>query len=47
MGKNRGRINHLLFVDDLKLYAKNVVELHFLVQTVRIISADNGMEFGI
>jgi hypothetical protein len=41
LGKNRGNINHL------KLYAKNVKELDSLVQTVRGISDDIGMEFGI
>ena len=46
-GKDRGRINHLLFMDDLKLYAKNVAELDSLVQTVRVNSEDTGMEFGI
>ena len=41
LGKNRGHINHP------KLYAKNVKELDSLVQTVRGISDDIGMEFGI
>ena len=35
-------INHVLFVDDLKLYSKNS-----LVLTVRIFSEDIGMQFGI
>ena len=26
MGKNRGKINHLLFMDDLKLYGRNMQE---------------------
>jgi hypothetical protein len=47
LGKNRGHINHLLFMDDLKLYAKNVKELDSLVQRVRVINDDIGMEFGI
>ena len=47
LGKDRGKINHLLFMDDLKLYAKNEKELDTLVQTVRIFSEDIGMEFGI
>ena len=38
-------INHLLFIDDLKLYGKTECELQSLVHTVRIISKDNGMEF--
>ena len=40
-------INHLLFMDDLKLYANNEKGLDTLVQTVRISSDDIGMEFGI
>ena len=46
LGKNRRRINHLSFMDDLQLYAKNVTEPDSLVQTVRVISDDNGIEFG-
>ena len=34
-------------MDDLKLYAKNEKGLESLVQTVRIISDDIGLEFGI
>ena len=41
------KINLLLFMDDLKLYAKNEKGLDSLVQTVRIFSDDIGMEFGI
>ena len=41
------KINHLLFMDDLKLYAKNKKGLDSLVQTVRIFNDDIGMEFGI
>ena len=44
---NKKKINHLLFMDDLKLYAKNEKGLKSLVQTVRIFSDDNCMEFGI
>ena len=32
------KVNHLLFMDDLKLYAKNAKGLDSLVQTVRIFS---------
>ena len=42
-GKNRGLINYLLFMDDLKLYAKNVEKLDSLAQTVRVLSEDIGM----
>ena len=47
LGKDRGNLNHLLFMDDLKLYSRKVEELDTLVQTVRLISEDIGMEFGI
>ena len=45
--KNDRKINHLLFMDDLKLYGKNEQEINALVQLVRIMSKDVGMEFGI
>ena len=45
--KTGEKVNHLLFMDDLKLYAKNVISLDSLVQTVRIFSKDIGMEFVI
>ena len=41
------KINHLLFMDDLKLYSRNEKELDSLVQTIGIFSKDIGMEFGI
>ena len=41
------RINHLLFMDDLKLYAMNEKGVDSLIQTVRVFSEDIGMEFGI
>ena len=47
LGAQRGKLNHLLFMDDLKLYAKDIRQLDSLVQTVRIFSNDIGMEFGI
>ena len=39
--------NHLIYMDDIKLYAKNEKELETLIHTVRIYSQDIGMEFGI
>ena len=45
--ESKEKINHLLFMDDLKLYSKNEKELDSLIQTVRLFSADIGMEFGI
>ena len=41
------KINHLLFMDDLKFYSRNEKELDSLVQTIRIFSKGIGMEFGI
>ena len=41
------KINHLLFMDHLRLYSRNEKELDSLVQTIRIFSEDVGMEFGI
>ena len=43
---NKEKINHLLFMDDLKLFAKNENGIDSLVQTVRVFSEDIGMEFG-
>ena len=40
-------INHLLYMDDLKLYGKSERELDNLVQTVRIFSEDINMTFGL
>ena len=39
-------INHLFFMDDLKLYAKTERELNELMSVVSKFSADIGMEFG-
>ena len=47
MKKDGCRINHLLFMGDLKLFAKNEKEIDSLVQTVRIFSDDIGMKFGL
>ena len=45
--ESKEKINHLLFMDDLKLYSQNEKGLDSLVQTVRVFSEDIGMEFGI
>ena len=47
VGKGASTINHLLFMDDLKLYCKSEDELKSLIHTVRIFSKDIGMEFGV
>ena len=36
-----------MYMDDIKLFAKNEKELETLIQAVRIYSQDIGMEFGI
>ena len=41
------KVNHLLFMDDLKLYARSECQLDSLIQSVRIFSNDIGMKFGI
>ena len=41
----KGKINHLLFMDDLRLHGKTKQELGSLMQTVRIFSSDIGMQF--
>ena len=40
-------INHLVYVDDIKLFAINESELENQLQTVRIYSQDIEVEFGI
>ena len=47
MKKDGCKINHLLFMDNLKLFAKIEVEIDSLVQTFRIFSDDIGMQFGL
>ena len=41
------KINHLMHIDDVKLFAKNEKELETLIHAVKIYSQDIGMEFGI
>ena len=41
------RINHLLFMGDLKFYGKSEVQIDSLVKTIQLVSTDIGMEFGI
>ena len=45
--ESKEKINHLLFMDDLKVYGRSEKALDSLVQTVRVFSEDIGMEFGI
>ena len=46
-GGHEFQINHLLFMDDLKLFGKSYEQIDSLVQTVHTFSIDIGMEFGI
>ena len=41
------KINHILFMDDLKLYSPSEKGLYSIVLTVRLFSEDTGMEFGM
>ena len=41
------KINHLMYKDDLKLYAKSDRGLESLVNTVRVFGQDVGMDFGV
>ena len=44
--KSGEKLNHLLFMDDLKIYGKSEREINALVSTVELFSTDVGMEFG-
>ena len=41
------KINHLMYMDDIKLFAKNEKELEAHIHAVRTYNQDIGMEFGI
>ena len=45
--ESKEKINHLLFMDDMKLYSRSERGLDSLVETFRVFSEDIGMEFGI
>ena len=40
LSESKEKINHLLFMDDLKLHSRSEKELDSLVQTVRVFSED-------
>ena len=46
-GKKEYKLNHLLFMDDLKLYAKSEEQANTLVRTVYVFSTNIAMKFGI
>ena len=45
--KKEYKLNHLLFMDDLKLYAKSEEQTNTLVRTLYVFSTDISMDFGI
>ena len=45
-GRKEFSLNHLLYMDDLKLYGKSEEQIDSLVRTVHIVSTDIGMELG-
>ena len=45
--QNVEKLNHLLFMDDLNIFAKSKHEVSGMVSTVQILSNDIGTEFGI
>ena len=47
VSRSQGKVNHLMYMDDVKLFAKNEKELETLIHTVRIFSRDMGIKFGI
>ena len=46
-GDKRTRLNHLLFMDHLKLFAKSNDQIDSLVNTMYTFSENIGIEFGI
>ena len=45
--KNREKLNHLLFMDYLEIFAESEHEVNGLVSTVQVLSYDTGVEFVI
>ena len=45
-GKKEHKLNHSLFMDDLKRYAKSEEQTYMLVRIVCVFSSDIGMKFG-
>lgn len=43
---NGKRLNHLLYMDDLKLYGETPSKLNYLIETVQVFSRDIRMSFG-
>ena len=47
LGKNQPKLNHLLYMDDLKLFGQSERDIESLVNTAHRFSCDIGMRFGI
>ena len=47
LSRSQEKINHLMYMDDIKLFAKSKRELENFIHAVRIYSQDIGIEFGI
>ena len=47
LSRSQEKVNHLMYMDDIKLFEKNEKELETLIHTARTYSQDIGMEFGI
>ena len=47
LGPEHILVNHLLYLDDLKLYGRNQREIQSLVTTVKVFSDDICMKFGL
>ena len=45
--RSQEKINHLMYMDDIKLFAKIEKELETLIHTIRIYSKNIGIEFGL
>ena len=45
--KSKEKINHLMYMDDIKLFSKKEKELEILMQAVTIYREDTEMKFGI
>ena len=45
--KSQKKINHHMYMDNIKLFAKNEMELEILIQTIRIYSQNIRMKCGI
>ena len=47
LSRSHEKVNHLMYMNDIKLFAKDEKELETLIHTVRIYNRDIGMEFDI